>query len=273
MRVLIAATGLAALALLAAACGGSDDDSRIGDFDDIVDGELQVVDVTGTSAAILVDTNIPVVCSVVYGTTTRYGLQATDLDMAGLPHSNHHPELRGLEPETVYHFRVQGTASDGTIYISQDMTFTTGPASAVAQPPGVRGTPVASAEAGASIVEASSSFGPGGSWGPENAIDGNPQTEWSSQGDGDDAFITVQLAESGNLTAVGIWTRTMGSSAQITSFQVIVDGDQVLGPFAIPDAGQLYTFPVQATGQELRFEVVESSGGNTGIVELVVFAE
>src|SRR4051794_3805966 len=45
------------------------------------------------SMTLLVDTSIPVVCAAAYGTTTGYGKLATDSDMAGGPHSNHHPVL------------------------------------------------------------------------------------------------------------------------------------------------------------------------------------
>ena len=47
----------------------------------------------------------------------------------------------------------------------------------------------------------------------------------------------------------------------------------VLGPFTLPDANQLYRFEVEARARVVRFEVVDSSGGNTGAVEVAVFGE
>lgn len=63
----------------------------------------------------------------------------------------------------------------------------------------------------------------------------------------------------------------MTTSAQIRRFQVITDAGAVLGPFDVPDAGSLHVFPVDARARTLRFEVVESSGGNTGLVELAAY--
>ena len=62
----------------------------------------------------------------------------------------------------------------------------------------------------------------------------------------------------------------MGTSAQITEFRVVTAGGAILGPFTLPDADRLYLFQVEATARFLRFEVVSSSGGNTGVVELSV---
>lgn len=263
---------LAALALVPAlvlACGSESDGALTAKpVDEILAGPIQITDVTATSAVLRVETNVDVVCSVVYGVDESYGSQSTDLDMAGRAHSQHAAPLRGLQPDTVYHYRLQGSASDGTLYVSEDMTFRTPPASASSQD---RGPNLAAAAAGARIVEASSQFGASLTWAPENAIDGDPDTEWSSAGDGDDAFITVELAAPSELTAIGLWTRTMGSTAQITSFRVVTDDGTELGPFELPNSGEMHVFPVSVTAQRLRFEVVESSGGNTGAVELAAY--
>jgi hypothetical protein len=231
-------------------------------------------DLTATSVTVLVDTTIPVVCAAVYGTTTAYGMIATDSDMAGGAHANHHPVLHGLAPDTVYQVRVQGVGADGTLYVSQNYTFRTLPAALTAAKPAGRN--VALASAGAKVAAVSSNFGGGGndtSYGAVKAIDGSPITEWSSNGDGDRAWIELDLGRSYPLTAVGFFTRTMGTSAEIASFQVKTDGGQVLGPFAIPDAKSIYYFPVAGTARTLRFEVLKSSGGNTGAAEIEVYAQ
>ena len=186
--------------------------------------------------------------------------------MAGRAHRDHQAPLRGLLPDSVYHFRVQGTGPDGTLYVSEDMSFRTPPEQESAAE---FGRNLASLEAGARVVAASSFFANSESWRPENAIDGDAQTEWSSAGDGDAAFITIELTERVELSAVGLWSRTMGATAQIIRFRVVTEDGEVLGPFDVADASDLFTFPVEATARTLRFEVVESSGGNTGVVELV----
>lgn len=257
-------------AALVLACGSSNGGgTATRPLDEILDGPVEITDLTATRAVVRVETTVEVVCSVVYGTDTDYGSQSTDLDMGGRAHSSHAAPLRGLDPDTVYHYRLQGSASDGTFYVSDDMTFRTPAADASMQDHGVN---LASAAAGARIAEASSQFGGSATWAPENAIDGEPDTEWSSAGDGDDAFITVELAQPSELTAVGLWTRTMGSSAQISRFRVVTEDGTVLGPFELAGSNQMYVFPVSATAQRLRFEVVESSGGNTGVVELAAYA-
>jgi hypothetical protein len=110
-----------------------------------------------------------------------------------------------------------------------------------------------------------------GRFGASMAIDGNPATEWSSDGDGDAAWIEIELASETEVTQIGFWTRTMGESAQIESFQVITDKGDTYGPFALDDAESLHRFEVDFAARRLRFEVVSSSGGNTGAVELEVF--
>jgi hypothetical protein len=234
------------------------------------------VDLTSDSVTVLIDTTIPVACAAVYGTTAAYGMIATDSDMAGGAHAMHHPALRGLTPNTVYQLRMQGVGPDGTLYVSQNYTFRTLPATpaalGAARPTGRN---VALASAGAKVAGVSSNFGGGGNetaYGGSKAIDGSPITEWSSNGDGDKAWIELDLGRPEVLTAVGFFTRTMGTSAQISSFQVKTDSGQVLGPFTIPDAKTTYYFPVSATARTLRFEVLKSSGGNTGAAEVEVYA-
>jgi hypothetical protein len=235
---------------------------------DVLSSSIEIVELGSTGAAVQVTTDLDRVCSVVYGTDESYGGQTTDPDMGGMAHRQHYAPVRGLAPDTVYHYRVQGIASDGSMYVSDDLTFRTPPEDAGS---GNEGRDIASADAGARVIEVSSEFAD--SWSGENAIDGDPQTEWSSAGDGDDAFIEIELAESSDLTAVGFWTRTMGTSAQVSSFRVIADNQTELGPFDIPDSVQMYTFPITITAQRLRYEAVSSSGGNTGAVELAAFVQ
>ena len=103
-------------------------------------------------------------------------------------------------------------------------------------------------------------------------IDGDPSTEWSSNGEGDHAWIEVELSQASHLTAIGFWTRTMGATAQIREFEVIVDGRTKLGPFIVPNASGIHYFPVDVEAKRLRFAVVKSSGGNTGAIEIEALA-
>jgi len=105
------------------------------------------------------------------------------------------------------------------------------------------------------------------------AFDGDGATAWSSDGDGDGAWIEIELAAITRVTRIGFWTRTMGSSAQIQSFQIVGDTGEPVGPFNLTDAAQSYYFDTDFTSRRLRFEVAASTGGNTGAVEIEVYGE
>lgn len=229
----------------------------------IVDGP-GVEDVTDTSAVIVLTTAAPAFCQVNYGMSMQYG-QMRRMSMSG-PMTDHRILLSGLQPETEYHFRLSAIDARSRVYQSADLTFRTQKASGGA-PPGIN---VASAAAGAKIAGVSSTYGSG--FDAANAIDGDFSTEWSSKGDGDRAWIEVELPTAHHITAVGFWTRTMGTSAQIEQFEVVADGKMSLGPFALPDAAGMHYFSVDVTANRLRFNILKSSGGNTGAVELAAIA-
>ena len=140
--------------------------------------------------------------------------------------------------------------------------------------PDMRGKNVALVSKGARIVGVSSTFGGGGNesaWGANNAIDGAPGTQWSTAGDGDDAWIEIELPSRTHVTSIGFWTRAMSSSAQILSFRVIADGGDVHGPFELKGAAAIHYFETDLKATRLRFEALETSGGNTGAVDIEVY--
>jgi hypothetical protein len=103
-------------------------------------------------------------------------------------------------------------------------------------------------------------------------LDGNRGTAWSSSGDGNDAFIEIELAHPARLHAMEVWTRTMSDgTAQIFAFTLTTDAGDILGPFDLPDATQPYRFAVDVVARSLRLDVVDSSGGNTGLVEFSAY--
>ncbi len=273
-RKTILASLLTGLALTAAACSPQSASSlevQVRPIGAILVGEPEFTDIGPKSATLLVETTLPVACSVVYGTTPDYGQIATDTDMAGGGHSDHHPLLTGLAPDTLYYARLQGVGPDGTLYRSEQYTFRTAPA-----PTASDGQNLALPENGARLVGVSSNYGGGGDegpWGALNAIDGDGATAWSSDGDGDGAWIEIELPAVTRVTRVGFWTRTMGNSAQIHSFQIITETGETVGPFDLTDAARGYYFDIGLLARRLRFEAVASSGGNTGAVEIEVYGE
>jgi hypothetical protein len=228
-----------------------------------------VVDITDTDAVLSFASSIPLACSVVYGKSTEYGQIAVDQDMGGGAHTDHQPLLVGLEPDTEYHYRVQGAAADGTLYVGEDRTFRTLPAQEATV------VNLASLEAGARVVAVSSNFAGAandGTWGANSALDGQRGTAWSSNGDGDDAFVEIELAQPSRVHAIEVWTRIMSDgTAQILAFTLTTDAGDVLGPFDLPDASQAYRFELDVVARSLRLDVVESSGGNTGLIEFAVY--
>ncbi len=231
-------------------------------------------DLKSDSVAVKIDTTIPVVCAAAYGTTTTYGQLSTDTTMAGTGHTNHLPILGGLQPDTEYHLRLQGVGPDGTLYQSKDYTFRTPQARSAAAKPS--GTNLALLSNGAKVTGASSNYGGGdnnSAYGANHAFDGDPSTQWSSNGDGNNAWVEIELARPAHIIGIGFWTRTMGTSAQISAFQVVADGGKTYGPFKLEDATGIHYFSVDFTAQKLRFEAVGTSGGNTGAVEIEVYGQ
>jgi len=274
LRQLFISAVAAGLALVSAACSletTSGSEVRVRPIDDVLASGPEFFDIGPETATLRVETSLPVVCAVVYGTTPEYGQMATDTDMAGGAHSDHHPLLTGLTPDTLYYARLQGVGPDGTLYRSEEYTFRTAPA------PTAFGAPnLALPESGARLTGVSSNFDGGsddGPYGALSAFDGKGGTAWSSDGDGDGAWIEIELAAVTRVTRIGFWSRTMGSSAQISSFQIVSDAGETVGPFNLADAAQSYYFDADFTAKRLRFEVVASTGGNTGAVEIEVYGE
>ena len=266
LYVAAAVVVLAPIVVAVMALGGGDDGDLgpldIRPLDEILASEIVFEwDPATATGRLTLDTAVPVACSVVYGTDESFGLIATDDDMTGSAHRDHAPTLRGLEPDTKYMYRVQGAAPDGTLYASAIMSFTTGPAAAGA-------SPVDNLALDATIAEVSSEFS--SSFAAQNAIDGDGATEWSSAGDGDDAYIVIDLGAELVVSGIGYITRQMGDGSSITtSFTVTVDGTDTYGPF---EAGPgLATADVDFIGRLVRIDVETSTGGNTGAVEIEIY--
>ena len=241
-------------------------------IDEIIEQPLQVTNFANDGSATLpIQTSIPVACTVVYGKTPAFGAVSLDQDMAGGTHSDHNPLLSELEPETMYYFRVQGVDASGAIYASEVMTFTT-PVRVTAET-----SNLASPLMGAEITGYSSAYGnaaPGAAWGIANAFDDNPNTAWSSAGDGDLAWVEVTLAQPTRITAVSFHSRSMSDGSAIAlAFTVTTETGQVSGPFDLPDANQPYKFDVAFEAQSFRFDLINTTGGNTGAVDIAVFGE
>ncbi|MCO6502098.1 MAG: discoidin domain-containing protein [Acidimicrobiales bacterium] len=257
MRAGIAILGLIGLAVVA--CGGDTESAtEVFAFEAIAaDGPTIEPDPSGGFVTLTVTTNIDAVCAVAYGQTEDLGSLATDQDMGAAGHSDHEVVLGGLEPDTEYFYRLQGVGVDGRLYRSELLTFRTPPAAEVS--PGRNLAPEAD------VTDVSSEFSE--AFAAENAIDGDPSTEWSTRGDGDNAYIVLDLGRHFEVVAVGFHTRTMSDGTATTAtFTVTVDNEETYGPYPVGRS------EVTFAGQILRFDVEESTGGNTGATEIEIVA-
>lgn len=251
---------LVTAAVALASCGGSPSavDADVQPIEPILATDITVEpDPSGTVAVLRVETEVPVVCAVVYGTGDQFGAIATDSDMAGGAHRDHAPRLTGLQPETEYQYVLQGSDAAGNLYRSELRTFRT---------PEVSAAPGRNVAPDATVVDVSSEFSD--QFAAPNAIDGDLATEWSTDGDGDDASITVDLGAPTDIVGVRYRTREMtDGSAIVRTFTVTLDDDEPLGPFPADAVAE-----IEGRGQRLRFEAAETTGGNTGAVEIEVYA-
>lgn len=189
-----ARTALFALVLVLAACAGGGSDATSADavdievrpLEEVLDSPIVVsADPSGTSATVTLTTTVPLACAAIYGEDDRFGMVATDADMAGAAIIDHAPVLLGLQPETDYRYVMQGSDAAG----------------------------------------------------------------------------------------FGVRSRSMGDGTSIIErYQVVVDDDQVLGPFDADPEG-FATVETDVTGQRFRFEAADTTGGNTGFVAVEIYAE
>lgn len=86
---------------------------------------VQSTAITGTSATVNWTTDELSDSQVEYGTSTSYGTLTALNSSQTL---NHSQVISGLNPDTLYHFRVKSRDGSGNIVTSADFTFTTNPA-------------------------------------------------------------------------------------------------------------------------------------------------
>lgn len=216
----------------------------------------------GRSAVVRVTTNPRTVCAIAYGKTTSLGSIADDRNMDGTAIARHTVVLGGLEPGTTYYYRLTATDARGRVFQSQRLARFTTPR----RPP----TAEHDVAVGAKVLAVSSQWS--SAYKAANAVDGNLATQWASKGNGDHAFITIELRRKYKVSGVAFITRRMADGTAITRTFAVVDGHRRYGPFAAGSPGNPHVAHVSFVGRVLRFEVVTSTGGNTGAAEIEVFA-
>jgi hypothetical protein len=264
---------VAAVVSAAVACSGSgvDEDAAVRPFAEVQDGPVRVeADPADPSRAVLrVRTSQPMICAVVWGPDDDYGRLNNSLAMNGTGILDHDVVLPDVEPGRTYRYVLQGTTADGTLYRSEPADFVIGDNDETIERPAVAlGRNLAE---DAVVEEASSSFSD--DFAAPLAFDGDPSTEWSTRGDGDDAFVAVRLASPSTVAAVEFVTRSMADGSAVTqTFTVTVDGDRTYGPFGAGTPRHRRIHALGAEGTRFRFDVAASTGGNVGAVELRLYA-
>jgi len=259
----IAGLGAVAFCLVLVGCGRSGG-ARVGDFGAVEVGKTVVqVAPDGRSALVRVRTDPATVCAIAYGKTAALGSIANDPSMGGTAIARHTVVLGGLQPNTTYTYRITATDAQGRVFQTPALaTFRTTPSKGAAATPDIA--------VGAKVVAVSSQYGAG--YGAANAVDGNVASEWSSAGNGNRASITIDLGAERKIGGVAFLTREMSDGSAITrTFAVVVDGGKRYGPFPAGSRADPRVAKVSFTGRRLRFEVVTSTGGNTGAAEIEVF--
>jgi hypothetical protein len=273
---------LAALGVLVAAalvaCGGGDDSpspaagaTEVRPFSEVQASDFAFeADPTAPGRGIFrVTTTEDMICAVVWGETEQLGRFNNSLSMNGTGITQHDVFLPGAEAGQTYFFLVQGTTADGTLYRSELATFTIAGSTAAAAP--TRDDLGPNLALDAAVAEVSSEFSE--AWVAANAIDGDLATEWSSAASGDDAFITLDFASAVEIAAIEFVTRSMADgSATTTTFTILLDGAHQFGPFDASTLANPAVHTIEETATSVRFDVETSSGGNTGAVEIRVFA-
>lgn len=283
---------LVAILFVVGACSTGDDDVSVRPFAEVQDSELAFeIDPNNPGRTVFhVTTTVPMICSITWGETEALGNQNNSPTMDGTGIEEHDVVLPGAEPGTEYFFTVQGADAEGNLFKSEllkvtipekgSAEFAMGADSfEVSDDGGSTASPASRdprSEAenlalGATVADVSSEFG--SSFGAQLAIDGDLATEWSSQGDGDDAFIELDLGQPEQIAGVEFLTRSMADGTALTAtFTVTVDG-QTFGLFDAGNArASLFAELDDVTGQVVRFDVERSSGGNTGALEVRVLA-
>lgn len=270
-------TLLAVLMLVVVACGGTTEtpttDGEVRPFSEIQanDFVFEADELNPGRAIFRVTTTEPAICAIVWGETESLGNFNNSLAMNGTGIVDHDVFLPGAEPGETYFFKVQGSTADGSLFASELATFTV-PELVDSPPPTATATNRGRNLAlDATVVGVSSEFGP--DWAAVNAIDGSLDTEWSTAGDGSDAHLTLDLGSPQQIAGVEFITRSMADGTAITTtYWVTVDDGEPLGPFPAGAPADTRFQALDVPGQVVRFETDVTTGGNTGAIEIRVFA-
>ncbi len=261
--------------------GGETDAAPSGEnpvLDDAQFVDVRATDIGSDRATVRFDTVGETTCEVQWGTSEKdLSHHAIDPDMdPDNPFAlTHRVPLEDLPPKTRVYFRAWAMSRSNETFYSSTYSFETKTAAAVESDERVN---VASLDSGATVTGRSSNFGDAkdsDAWGAQMAIDGQMSTEWATGGDGDAAYLELDLGSVHRIDAVAFRSRKMSDgSSIIQSFELVFDEDETVGPFDAPDPDERYVFELARpySTQHVRLNALKTTGGNTGIKELELLA-
>ncbi len=259
--------------------GGSSDSGYANtgeDLSNVTFSQFQLNYPNSSSVEISFVTSRETSCEIIYGPSeNQLSDSATDSTMmAGELRAEHTVLVDELLPTTTYYYKARAIDATENIYFSELREFTTQDKTSNSST--LRN--IALLSYGTIVSDVSSNYGGVNNadmWGANAAIDGLLSTEWSSNADGDNAALTLDLGRERQLVGFGIRSRKMtDGSSIIQSVQLIFNDSHSEGPFVLPDPDQLYQFnfvtPISA--QIVKVEAVSTTGGNTGLKEFQLLA-
>lgn len=244
---------------------------------------MRVEEITANRAVVRFDTSLETSCELEFGPSeAALDQRATDPEMdPDNPFAyDHQVPLEDLSAGQQIYFRARTTTRSGLVFRSEMDSFRTTSEQVAGGSNELSPDDVSFVELlteKATVVEVSSNFGAvanGDQWGIDAAFDGLMATEWSSNGDGDNAFVLLEFSQPEQLQAFGYRSRKMADGSSIVlSVRLVLDGTLVLGPFATPDPDKRYffVFDEAETATQVRVEAVETTGGNTGAKEIELY--
>lgn len=270
--------GYAAILAMITWPGCMSGDPYTGDPQPIDFSNLRVEEITHNRAVFRGDTSIPATCLVTYGLSMDdMPWEATDPEMMEGEYAiDHQVPLEDLMPATTYYLRGSAEGANGEAGVSDIVMFST-----VVDPgndPTADMVNVALLAEGTTVAAVSSNWNNGdndSSYGIHNALDGQEATEWSTAGDGNGAWVELDLGQERTISHIAFRSRMMQDGTSIVlMMQLVLPDGQVIGPFATPDHTVRYVFelPEPIVTDTIRYEAVETTGGNTGAKEIQLFA-
>ena len=246
--------------------------------DDVLDSAVLSVDASSTAFALSLDASSSV--AAVFSSGDFDGLDSDGpthgVARADSISSTPTGSIESLLPSTTYSIGASYVDASLNAFHVAPVSATTEASSSSDSSGDCASTNVALLSLGASVADVSSNYGGGSdssTYGANNALDGSDSSQWSSNGDGNDAFLTIRLPSATDVEGVALWSRYMSSSSVIETYTVS-DGSSgvVLATCDVPDSTQLYHCDVVASDVEsLTFSVVASTGGNVGARAVEVY--